>query len=268
MPAVFEIRDASMRDEVLGILFYYEREKRFFIELMSAYDEWEAPFLFESFVKRKEYSISGEWSLKWVRERIIPSDRQNISMILKNAGLEYYDEYRLLVLSEGRCAQDELYIKRISDDLIPEEIKTRLSMMVRDVIPLSENRVLVFFKDDTAGRMDIGLHYGDNNRFINVLSTDEVFNSVRVSPGGHGIEWDEDRFIGFDRLRKDASPSDEKYDDYLRFAGIRLADTSKVCEITGYSRQYISRLVSEDRIEPIYSGEQTRMFLKTDIESG
>ncbi len=141
-------------------------------------------------------------------------------------------------------------------------------MMVRDVIPLSENRVLVFFKDDTAGRMDIGLHYGDNSRFINVLSTEEVFNSVRVSPGGHGIEWDEDRVIGFDRLRKDASPSDEKYDDYLRFAGIRLADTSKVCEITGYSRQYISRLVSEDRIEPIYSGEQTRMFLKTDIESG
>lgn len=267
MSAVFEIRDASMNDEVLGILFYYDREKRFFIELLSEYDEWEAPFLFASFVKRKEYSIDSEWSLKWVRQRVVPSDRQNIGMILKNAGLEYYDEYRLLVLSEGRCAQDELYIKRISDDLIPEEIKTRLSMMVRDVIPLSENKVLVFFKDDTAGRMDIELYYGDNNHYINVLSSDEVFNSVRVSPGGHGIEWDEDRFIGVDELRKKSSASNEDYDSYLRFARIRLADTSEACGITGYSRQYISRLVSDDRLSPVYSGEQTRVFLKSAIES-
>ncbi len=267
MSAVFEIRDASMNDEVLGILFYYEREKRFFIELLSDYDEWEAPFLFESFVKRGEYSIDSEWSLKWVRERIVPSDRQNIGMILKNAGLDSYDEYRLLVLSEGRCSQDELYIKRTADEMIPGEIMERQKAKVRDVIPLSGNRILVFFKDNMAGRMDIGLQYGKSSRFINVLSSDELFCSVRVSPGGNGIEWDEDRYIGYDKLRKEVKPSNEEYDDYLRFAGIRLADTSKVCEITGYSRQYISRLVSEGRIQPVYAGEQTRMFLKSDIES-
>ena len=266
MSAVFEIRDASMNDEVLGILFYYDREKRFFIELLSEYVEWEAPFLFASFVKRKEYSIDSEWSLKWVRQRVVPSDRQNIGMILKNAGMESYDEYKLLVLSEGRCSQDELYIKRTSEDMLPREIKDRINLKVRDVIPLSGKRILVFFKDNTAGQVDMELHYGDSSRFINVLSSEEVFESVRVSPGGNGIEWDEDRFIGVDELRKESIASHEEYESYLRFARIRLVDTSAAREITGYSRQYISRLVADDRLSPVYSGEQTRVFLKSDIE--
>ncbi|MCR4787405.1 MAG: DUF2442 domain-containing protein [Lachnospiraceae bacterium] len=267
MSAVFEIRDASMNDDVLGILFYFDRSKRFFIELLSQYDEWDAPFLLVGFVERKEYSIDSEWSMKWVRQRIVPPERQNIGAILKNAGLDHYDEYKLLLLSEGRGAQDDLYIKRISEDGIPDEIRTRLKKKVRDVIPLSDNRVLVFFKDGKAGRLDINTKCGENRIFGNVLSSAGSFDQVKVSPGGNGIEWDEDRFISAETLYKEVTQTDDDYDAYLRFTSLRLAETANVCDVMECTRQYVSRMVRENKIAPVYTGGQTRMFLKADIEA-
>ncbi len=266
MSAVFEIRDASMNDEVLGILFYYDRSKRFFTELLSGFDEWNAPFLFAGFVERKEYSINSEWSMKWVRQRIIPPERQNIGAILKNAGLEYYDEYKLLLLSEGRGAQDDLYIKRISESDIPDEIQARLKKKVRDVIPLSDNRILVFFKDGKAGKLDVKAKFGKDRFFGNVLSSAELFDQAKVSPGGNGIEWDEDRFISAETLYKEVTETDDDYNAYLRFAGLRLADTAGISNMANCSRQYVSRMVKENRISPVYTGEQTRIFRKADME--
>lgn len=47
----------------------------------------------------------------WVRQRIVPPDRQNIGQILKANGLEEYDEFSLLMFGSGRCAQDDYCFK-------------------------------------------------------------------------------------------------------------------------------------------------------------
>ena len=115
----FEIRDAATGEKrLLGYLFYYERSRRFFAELLEKWDEWAAPFIFSGFVKRGIYSIDSEWSMKFVRQRIIPADRQNLGAILRDNNLREYDEYRLLLLSEGRCAQDDLYLVHVNENFL------------------------------------------------------------------------------------------------------------------------------------------------------
>ncbi|MBR2823489.1 MAG: hypothetical protein IKE24_07385 [Clostridia bacterium] len=43
----------------------------------------------------------------WVQQLIVPQDRQNIGQVLKENGLGVYDEFQLLMLTMGRCAQED-----------------------------------------------------------------------------------------------------------------------------------------------------------------
>ena len=91
----FDIFDTENGFSV-GTLLYYEREKVFIIELVSGLDEWTAPLLFTAYVKRGILTVQRDMSLAWVRERVIPSNRQNINMILKTHRLKEYDEIKIL----------------------------------------------------------------------------------------------------------------------------------------------------------------------------
>ena len=76
------------RTSAIGYLFYYEKSESFVIELCEDLDEWEAPLLFQTLIREKRYTISSENSLMWVKERVIPSGRQNIGSILKKYKLK------------------------------------------------------------------------------------------------------------------------------------------------------------------------------------
>ena len=95
------------------------------IELADRLDEWEAPLLFQGLVKKGIYTVPGAISALWVRERVIPSGRQNIGSILKNAKLKEHNEMALLELSKGKCSQDSCYIEEITGEELPEDIKKR-----------------------------------------------------------------------------------------------------------------------------------------------
>lgn len=59
-------------------------------------------------MKRKQYTVNAYWSKVWVQQRIAPTDRQNLGQILKDNGLDEYDEFQLLMLANGRCVQDKI----------------------------------------------------------------------------------------------------------------------------------------------------------------
>ena len=265
---IFEIRDSSINSgKLLGFLFYYEKSGRFFTELLSSVNEWDAPFIFSGFVKKKQHSIDSEWSMRFVRQRIIPYERQNLGEILKENKLKAYDEYRLLLLSEGRCAQDELYLVKTEPDELPKEIQERLAKKVCDVIPLSDSNALIFFKDNSARKTDIGKLIGDNRLFANVLKDNDIFNSVKVSPGGNGIEWGTDRFLAAELLYSSGIKSHISYGDMISFVRSRLIDTSEAARILGCSRQYINQLVKQGKLHPILSESNNRLFLLSEIET-
>ena len=109
--------------EPIGYIFYYEKAQSFIIELDEKLDEWQVPLLFQGLVKKGIYTIPKDIALMWVRERIIPSGRQNIGEILRNHKLKEYSEIAMLSLSKGRSSQDCCYIKEISTEDVPENIK-------------------------------------------------------------------------------------------------------------------------------------------------
>ncbi len=254
-------------DLLQGFLFYHERTKRFYAEVLSGLDEWEVPAMFFGHVSRGLYSIDSLWTMKWVRQRIVPTDRQNLGSILRENGLKSYDEYKLLCIGEGRCAQDEEYIVRISFEALPDEIRQRLSQKVRDILPLSDNQLIVFFKDDMARLIDMNEIFNTRHEFARIQMERDMFANVRVSPEGFGIEWGEERSVGAEELRRCGTVSDLRYEDMLAFAKNRLVDTTGVGEYLGVTRQYISQLVVQQRLNPILSGDKSRMFLKAEIES-
>lgn len=265
--SIFEIRDgAAKENKLLGYLFYYERSRRFYAELLSDLDEWSAPFIFAGFVKKGIFSIDSEWTMKFVRQRIIPADRQNLGAILKENKLREYDEYRLLQISEGRCAQDELFLVKCNKSDIVPEIQERLTLKVRDVLPMDELRVMVFFMDDNSRVVNIGKMYADDRRFANVFLNPELFQSVKVSPRGNGIEWGEERFVSAEALRNAGEKANISYTALLTFVEKRVIDTTETAGLLGSSRQYIGQLSSKGRLKPIKSGSNNSLFLKCDIE--
>ena len=263
---IFEIRDESADDRLLGYLFYYPKRKRFYAELLSELDEWNAPFIFWEKVKKGQFSIGHEKSMEFVRQRIIPSDRQNIGMILKDNNLSEYDEYRLLYLSRGRCAQDDIYLVKADEEDINVEIKERLSKKVDDVMPLSEKRVMVFFKNHRTGIADIEKLRKEDRLFSRILSEEDLFKNVKISPGGNGIEWGSSVNISAEELYKECKEIDIKYEDIIGFMANRIVDTSEATQLLGCTRQYINQLVKQDKIKPIKEGSNNNLFLCRDIE--
>ncbi len=262
----FEIRDKAQKGMLLGYLFYYERSKRFFAELLEDVDEWTCPFIFSGLIRKGINSIDSTWSGKFVGQRIIPPDRQNLGSILRENGLKEYDEYKLLLLSEGRCAQDELYLVRVSEkDIVPEIIK-RFESKIADVMALKDLKVLVFYKDSKSVIADIGKLCKDNRLYGNILRNEDLFRNVRVSPGGNGIEWGEEHFISAEILRSEGKASPIVYEDLVGFVKDRLVDTAETAKILNCSTQYIKQLSDKERLVAVREGANSNLYLKSEIE--
>ncbi len=264
---VFEIHNGETKG-ITGYLFYYERSARFYTELLYGLDEWEVPAMFYSSVKSGEYSIGPKLSMKWVMQRIIPAERQNIASVLKENHLREYDEFKLLRLSEGRCAQDDDYITEIGMEMLPEEILFRLSKKIKDVIPLTRYRALVFFCDGCVRNTDLKALVADDRLFTAVMSDEKLFMRIRLSPGGNGLEWDADRIIPAEQLYDSGIETDLGYDDILNFVNLRLLDTSQLSRHLNVSRQYVNQLVDKDKLTPVAILTNTQLFSSADIERG
>lgn len=198
---LYVIRDEEDKtNKDLAYLFYFEQKRRFYIELPDNADEWETPLILSSFVKRGEKTVNAYWSKLWVQQRIVPTDRQNLGMILRDNGLDYYDEFKLLILADGRCAQDSYYLTEITEKELPIAIVERNNKKVEKIEPLAANKLLVHFRDDSSKQYDLNSLVGTDRHFAPVLKNEKIFRSVQVEPGGFGICWGENLCIGYDKL--------------------------------------------------------------------
>lgn len=109
--AIKEQRQDSFGDILYGYLFYEEQEKEFYIRICENVEEWKYPIFFSSFVKKGEYEIGKKWSKVWVQQRILPWERQNLQEILQENQMAVYDEYEILICTQGRCGQDDCYLE-------------------------------------------------------------------------------------------------------------------------------------------------------------
>ncbi len=263
---VFAIRDEDEYDgKDLAYLIYYEVDRRFYIELPDEADPWETPLLLSSFLKRGEKTINAYWSLQWVRQRIVPTDRQNLGQVLKENGLTEYDEFDLLMLASGRCAQDSLYLVPVDERILTQRFYNRYDKKIEDVIPLDNNGLLVFFRNGDVKRCDIGEMKKEDRFFKPILSTPSIFREVTIQTGGYGVSWNENAVIKDSELYDAGMLVPLTMRDFLSFLSSRVVSTAEAAKLLDCSRQNINDLVARGKLHPVKKEQKNMFFLKSEI---
>lgn len=261
---IFAVRDTNDNTEKdLAYLLYYEKEKVFYIELPEDADFWNTPLLLSSFAKRNIRTINPYYSKLWVQQRIVPADRQNLGQILKENGLEEYDEYDLLMLADGRCEQDDYYLSPVVGAYL-ERFEKRYRYKVEDVIPLENGNLLVFFRDGKVKKCDANKLLAE--RYQGIVKNSEIFRGVSVQVGGYGVEWGETCSISDEMLYTSGIDVPLTIDDFGSFVKNRVVSTKEATDMLGCSRQNIDDLVRRNKLEPLKTDAKNKLFYKKDIE--
>lgn len=258
---IFEIIDAE-NAFLAGILLYYEKEKTCIVELPEYLDEWTAPLLFTSYVKRKIYTIPRDISFLWVKERVIPSGRQNIKDILAQHHLQSYDEMKFLEISEGRCSQDNLYIKKI--DEVPDFVIKRQQKNIIECVLLENYTILCFFADDTVKKIELE-NLKEVDDMEKVISNERVYQSGKVGTGGYFITFNDSIDIPAGILHDAGITIPLSTNDFKAFVQKNILDTTESCSMLECSRQNISYMVSQGQLAPVKEEVRGNLYLKGDV---
>lgn len=262
--AIREDNGNSVKD--LAYLLYYEKAKAFYIEIPEDADEWEVPLILDSFVKRGEHTVNAYWSKRWVEQRIVPTDRQNLGQILKANNLSEYDEFGLLMLSNGRCAQDDYYLAQIAEDAFPPFLLERYQKKVEDVVVLGNQNLLVFFRDGVVRKVDVTSLLVDKSEFKPVLERADLFSQVSVQVGGYGVCWGTELVLSDSILYQSGEIVPLSLEDFKGFVLNRVVNSAEAAEILDCSRQNIEDLVKRGKLTPIKSSSKNKLFLKSEIQ--
>lgn len=262
---LFEIKDENdISNKALAWLIYYEASHTFYIELPEKADPWETPLLLSTFASRGQTSVDSYWSDVWVSQRIVPTDRQNLGQILKDNGLKSYDKFALLMLTNGRCSQDSYYLSPI--DRLPDELNTRLQHKIKDIIPLSEQRLLVFFQNNKVKKCDLSSYMKMHIEFTPIRTEADLFSNVAVAPGGYGVYWDDMLRIPYYYLYASGTDIPLSPDDFISFVKNRVVNGAEAAQLLNCSRQNIDDLSKRDKLHPIKTNAKNKLYLKSEIE--
>ena len=264
---IFAIKDEELSaSTILAYLLYYEKAKRFYIELPDDADPWETPLLLSSFLKRGEHTVNAYWSKMWVQQRIVPPDRQNLGQVLKANGLDEYDEFDLLLLANGRCAQDSCYLEEIGVDEIPDALQMRWEKKIEDVVPLADHHLLVFFRDGSVRKCNIGQLVKDIPAFRPVIRNETLYCSVAVQTDGYGIRWSEQASLDNMILYHAGIEIPLSLNDFCSFIAHRVVNSAEAAGMLGCSRQNIEDLTRRGKLYPIRLDARNKLFLKNEIQ--
>lgn len=263
---IFAIRDeANDTQKDLAYLLYYEQDKRFFIELPEGAEPWELPLLLDSFIKKKDTTVNSYWSKIWVQQRIVPTDRQNIAEILRDNQIDEYDEYELLMLTNGRCAQDDYYLVPMDESDLPSEITKRFSTKIEDVLALDEYCLLVFFRDGLIKKCNLKEYFEENSEFHILLKKPEYFEHLEMLSGGYGVSWDVNMSIADLVLYRIGTVVPLTASDFRNFVKQRVINASEAADILGCSRQNIMDLTKRGRLHPVKTSDKNTLYLKSEV---
>lgn len=264
---IYAIYDEELdRVQPIGYLYCYEKSNAYIVELCDDLNEWEAPLLFQGLVKKGIYTIPKDISLLWVKERVIPSGRQNIGLILKNANMREYNERALLALSEGKCSQDKCYVSEISEIDVPENIRNRDLLNVVECFPTEDGQVICLFKDNIASKVNLEQIAKKNKDVSYILKNKKMLYSVKVGVGGYSIVFNDSIEILNTELREKEWILPIRANDFYQFVKFNLLNSVQACETLECSRQNLSYLVKTERVNPIIYGIKENMYTKGSIQ--
>lgn len=258
---IYEILDEENSISI-GVLLYYDKEKTFVIELSDKLDEWTAPLLLTSYVKQGIFTIPRDISFLWVKERVIPSGRQNIGSILNTHKLKSYDEMKFLELSQGRCSQDSMYIQKL-DSLPPYVVKRNLQNLT-ECVALENNKLLCVFADEKVKKVNLSdLPFSSD--IDKLLKNTQLFSSCQIGAGGYYATFADSIDLPSWLLYKLGKTIPLSYSELLTFVHRNIIDTQDACQELSCSRQNLAYLVSQDQLTPVKENVKGNLYLKGDV---
>lgn len=258
---IFKIFDEE-QDLMIGTLLYYEKSRDFVIELVDTLDEWTAPLLLTAFVKKGIFTIPRDISLLWVKERIIPSGRQNIGAILNTHKLKQYEEITFLELSGGRCSQDYMYVKKV--EVLPDYVVERAKRNVKECVVLNNETILCFFEDDTIRKIDLK-SLGNMEEVEIIQKHTALLQSCKVGTGGYSITFNDNIDIPAHVLYSAGIEIPLSLEDFIMFIRMNTLDTGESCNLLECSRQNISYILKQGQLVPLKKDIKGNLFLKGNI---
>jgi len=93
-----------------GLLIYDVGTKVWHIEINPARTWDDTPLSLAIYIRNGIYSLDEKQSLSWVRERLLPPNRQNIHHILREMGISEYDEFAFIRKTRGVSPNDGLFL--------------------------------------------------------------------------------------------------------------------------------------------------------------
>lgn len=223
------------------------------------------PMHFAPSYKRGVRTINSEISLMWVKARIVPPDRQNIGDILKDLGMEFYDEFKLLTYNNGLSSQDDYYIEEIQEKDIPDFLRHRLRKRIVEICPINDMRLLVFFADGKSKLCDVTLKPEAEPKFTPIKNK-KLFQQVSIQPEGYSVTWGDNLEILYPDLYSLGVEIPLELDDFRNFVRLRVVDTPEAARILNCSVQNINDKKVRNTLVPIKTSSKYSLFLKGDIE--
>jgi len=258
--------DFLPKDNIVGYLFYYASDRSFCIELKEGLPPQDMTLYFAAFAEKNIWTLNPSWSRRWVEQRIVPTDRQNLGMTLREAGLKEYDSHRLIVLSGGQCAQDDLSISPVSSEHLESWAKERLGKRISMAVPVSKNRLFAALYNKSVYIVELNKLINDNHSLHDKLHERTISRTVKLITGGTGITWSEGAYIMSDDLISAGKRCSFDSDDLRTVIMDTVLDTADVCEEYGVSRQYINRLTRDGMLPGISKRGRSQLYLRPDAE--
>lgn len=264
---IYEIIDKYKKLKI-GYLFYYEKNNNCYIEICDDIDEWDLPPILDYFVRNGSRTVPEYWAMKWVENRIVPKDRQNLGSILKDAGLDVYDEMKLLIWSDGRCAQDDCYIRKISLNDLDQSIKKRREKMIltlsRD--KNNSNEYMATFKDGSVGVINLK-NINKYKAFERIQAYYDKINGIRLNQDGSGISLSESKCISYAELYDSIEKLPISVEMLDAYAVSRFISSAEITQKYMCTRQYVDDLVKRGRLIPVDITSTNTFFIRTDVEA-
>ncbi len=234
---IYEIRNKNL---IYAYLFFDFNTKNYYIEINE--DNECQPIFFKLFLNNNKKILNNYWTNRFISERIIPYERQNIGNILKENNISYYSEILMYVKSMGKSSMDDSFLKEIKEDDLNKNIKKRRKHLIIDFM-LLKNKMIVFFK---------------NNK-TKIINIEENSNIPFLSSFGEEIIFDNNYRLDYEYVYSHGKKSDLTYNDLINYMKLNLYNSHDIEEEYNISRQYVNKI--NQRLIKI----KDNIYLKNDI---
>ena len=223
-----------------GYLLVNKDMSDYYIEIEDNIKDYPVFFHIFKNIKNK-LIINRDYTDMWIKERVIPYERQNITSILKDANMTTYNELELFIKQSGKSSMDNCYLELVKE--MPLEIEARRRKTIKDFI-YSNGMLIVFFKDGKTKTIKI---QSEKKPFLTPLKNEIIFDiSTRFD---------------YLYLYDNGQSFPLLYEDLLQYITENVISTNEVKDILGVSKQNVQYLEKIKKIKK----QNDKYFMLHDI---